>query len=985
MMVAMALRASSPILVGRVREVDRLREALDVVVSGESGVVLITGEAGVGKTRLVGELGQIAATRGMRTLVGGCVEHGESIWPLAPLREVFVRLVDELDPETLDDVLGGAEDILEAFVPAAMIRGAQGSRGSRPRAPVSVDRLAELIVGVFTRLARQRPVVLVVEDLHWSDTSTRVIFSLLAGVGGIGPLLLVGTYRPDVPGGLRLRAELAEIVRSSRAVRLDLGPLDSAATAELVGALSGDLTWAPEIFRRSDGNAFFIEELVAARRAGVAGIPPALRDVVLARAAKLDDTSACVLRALGATGRTTRAIVAAASGWDLATTDAALERLSAEALLEVDGDGVEFRHELVGEVFADQVPPGERQLVHARVAAALESFRPDRPGEIAHHWLAAGDLPRALAASIAAGREALAAGAAAEAEDRLRQAITMWGRVDGSDTPAGIDHAGLFVETAIAAEHAGRLDAAVELAREACTELAGVDAAREGQVWLLLRDLYRFAGHREQSIHAAERAVALIPVDPPSPSRVKALADISISHWYRGRANPSLQAAREAVAVAELVGDAESLVYARTALSGALELAGDVDGALTTARATLTLCDSNVSPDIALVAYNDLCITLQASGRFAEIPRLCAEAIAVARRTGLAGPRGGWLAGQWVAALVTLGRWDEAEHRLAELRYLLSDDRNGLAYFWIRALLLQDRLEEARPAVERLRSQLTDGYWAEDMAAVAVVVVELDARSGRVEQIIPFVDEVLTTAARGRGYGIGILIATAIAALADHIEAAGARRHGVPADRWEAAADRWIDQMEAAIAAGIRGSGWTMHHRDWAHAELARLRARPDATTWARLAAAWQRLGAPYEEAYARWRCAQAMLSGTQGRSFSARHGAQRELEVAATLAARIPVAPLLAEINGLARRAHLEIGPSLPATADDLGLTDRELDVLALLADGRTNGQIATTLFISTKTASVHVSNILRKLGVANRVEAAQIAHRRRPSNAGH
>ena len=191
--------------------------------------------------------------------------------------------------------------------------------------------------------------------------------------------------------------------------------------------------------------------------------------------------------------------------------DATLGRLSEASLLVVEGDDVRFRHELVREVFYDDLAPGERAPLHARIAASLEVLRPERLGEITWHWSSAFDLPRALTTSIAAGRQALGAGAAAEAEGHFGRALELWDSVECADALAGCDHAALLIEAAVAAEHARHLDRAIELALRACEELDGVDPMREGEVWLLLRELYRFAGRRDECNAAVERALAAHP------------------------------------------------------------------------------------------------------------------------------------------------------------------------------------------------------------------------------------------------------------------------------------------------------------------------------------------------------------------------------------------------------------------------------------------------------------------------------------------
>ena len=423
----MGLRATSPSLFGRHGEMARLERALDVAAEDGSAVALIAGEAGVGKSRLVHELATYAEGRGFRVCVGRCVDLGEAIWPLAPLREMVASLVEDLDGEALDLVVGGARGVLAELVPEL-----GGERAGD--APVSSDRLCELVVGMFKRLAQRAPLVLVVEDLHWADATTRTLFSALARVGRLRPVLLVGTFRSDeLHRRHPLRPALAEIERAGQCERIDVRPLDRAATAELVGAIGGvpaDRVDVDDVHRRSGGNPFFVEELIAARRWGVAGLPDTLRDVILARAAMLDDAAVEVLGVAAAAGATLPEVLADVCGVGAEAMRTTLDGLFATALLVPDGDEVRFRHELGREVFYDELVPGERARLHALLARSVARRRPERLGEIARHWSAAHDTPRALAASVAAGRQALRTGAAAEAEGHLGRALELWDSVE---------------------------------------------------------------------------------------------------------------------------------------------------------------------------------------------------------------------------------------------------------------------------------------------------------------------------------------------------------------------------------------------------------------------------------------------------------------------------------------------------------------------------------------------------------------------------
>ena len=251
-------------LVGRQVELDRLDALLDAVARGSSEVVLVGGEAGVGKSRLVNELGGHAKARGFRVAVGRCVEFGEEIWPLAPLREILATVTSELDSEAFDLVMGSARGVLSRLVPEAAV-------DYVGEGPVDGGRLCELAVGVFRRLARRGPLLLVVEDLHWADSTTRTLFALVARARELGPVLVVGTYRSDeLHRRHPLRPLLAEIIRSARPEHIELRPLDRAGTAKVVAAIGkteASATLVDEFYRLSAGNPFFVEELVAARAA----------------------------------------------------------------------------------------------------------------------------------------------------------------------------------------------------------------------------------------------------------------------------------------------------------------------------------------------------------------------------------------------------------------------------------------------------------------------------------------------------------------------------------------------------------------------------------------------------------------------------------------------------------------------------------------------------------------------------------------------
>src|SRR5215218_4991730 len=299
MIGGVARRVSSPVVVGRDAEVAQLGAALERAAAGRPAIVVVAGEAGVGKTRLATDLLGRAGELGAVALSGGCLDVGEGVLAYAPLVEALRPLAAVVEPAELERVLGGARAELARLVPEL------GPPGGRPaEAPLAPTRLFELVLGVLHRLAERGPLLLVVEDLHWADQSTRDLLGFLHRNlrGGVA---LVLTYRSDeLHRRHPLRPFLAELDRSGRAERLELDRLGRRELAELLAAILEEPA-APalvaEILGRSEGNPFFAEELLAAHLDGTR-LPSALRDVVLARVEALSEPTQRVLEVAAVAG-----------------------------------------------------------------------------------------------------------------------------------------------------------------------------------------------------------------------------------------------------------------------------------------------------------------------------------------------------------------------------------------------------------------------------------------------------------------------------------------------------------------------------------------------------------------------------------------------------------------------------------------------------------------------------------------------------------
>jgi DNA-binding CsgD family transcriptional regulator/tetratricopeptide (TPR) repeat protein len=549
----------------------------------------------------------------------------------------------------------------------------------------------------------------------------------------------------------------------------------------------------------------------------------------------------------------------------------------------------------------------------------------------------------------------------------------------------GIDHPALLVETATTAFHALHLDRAIELNLQAIAELDDRDP-RVIDVWLELGRLYRYTSRWDDGSAATSRALTLIPASPPSRARAAALTDAVLGHnIILGRSAEALADAREAVTVAEAVGDPDVVINAHRTLVVAVCASGDHEAALGVALANLERCGPGVSAHLTITAYN--CVTGELGDlcRYAEIPAFAQLGVELARASGLGGPRGVWLAVGWIEALVVLGHWDEAEHLVGDVAELVDHPAydSELAGCWGVALIRQGRLGEARPLIDRARAFLTAirGEWSESTSWLVAAIVMFDAAEGRHDDAEQLVDDVLAADRPAVDWN-NYLVATAIAVLADRAQDRSAGPNDADRDHFQVIATRWVSWMDAADRDGSPPGPKQQLYRDQAHAELDRLRGRHRPEPWDQLAAGWNRLGFRYEEAVARYHHAEALLSGPAGRATHSRAAAANAVVVAHSIGHELGAAPLLADIEALARRARVPLPtpagsdprPDCHAPMHSLGLTTREQQVLTLVAAGRSNGEIAKELFISTKTASVHVSNILRKLGVTNRVEAGAV-----------
>ncbi|MER5768357.1 helix-turn-helix transcriptional regulator [Streptomyces sp. NPDC001985] len=1000
MLTSVETRSVSPVFVGRAGELSALTDALGRA-PGAPQALLIGGEAGVGKTRLIEELLIEAGRRGAVVAVGGCVEIGADGLPFAPfstaLRALKLRLPDELAAAA-----AGQEDELARLLPEL---------GERPRGEHSrydeedMARLFELTVRLLERISAERTVVLVLEDMHWADASTRHLLSYLFRTVGRGRLVAIATYRSDdVHRRHPLRPFLAEMDRMRTVQRIELTRFTR---PEVHRQLAGILDAEPEpamvdrVFERSDGNAFFVEELARSMADGsTCGLSDSLRDVLLVRVEELSEDAQRVARIVAEGGSTVEygLLLAVARLCEDDLIEALRAAVGANILLpSPDGDGYRFRHSLAREAVSDDLLPGERSRINRRYAEVLEAdpalVREDeRATRLASYWYHAHVPAKALPAVLRASVAARLRHAYAEQLRLLERAMELWDAVPDEIRAAlrPLDYAEAypacgcdpdttplrFLDLMAEATVAGRLSSERERALKITKRGQRLAVAENDP----LRAAW-FSVERSRLVSALSRgdgwaelaeAQALVRGLPPSAVHAEVLAEAAGWHRLHAPGPGSLETAERAVEYARMVGEEEIELRSRLILGGLLVDAGDIDTGLAEMYAVRERSVALGLPSLIGRAYVNLPTALESVGRSREAVEVMTEGAGILHHYGLLDSRA-WMLCNLSESYYSLGRWGEA-HAAAEqaLRTGLSPKPRGYAALHLAVLALArgDRAgAAARLTAARAHFGPHDPLHQSSLplAALAVGTAAADGRvaDGRAE----------FRRAAEAGFPPGTqryswpLVRAAVTLEAD--------ARGLPeAEAGRAEALALIRRAAGPLAGAV--PVWAAHER-WVRAELLRAEGADTAADWAEAAEAFENTGFPYEHAMVRMRWALALLASDRPR-------AAELLRLADRAARDLGAHPLVQDIARCAQSARISLAPGAADAADPavqqapaLGLTPREQDVLRLVAAGRSNRQIADTLYISPKTASVHVSNILAKLSVSGRGEAAALAHRLR------
>jgi DNA-binding CsgD family transcriptional regulator len=960
----------------------------------------------VGKTRFIGEGMARAAAAGVVTVRGECLPLAGTL-PLLPVMQALRELGGLNGGRLLEEGLAQAPAYVGEEVGRLLPRlgrsdgtgsGGRGERWQRERLFSAVADLLNAVAGRATA-----GVGVVVEDVHWADSATLDLLTFLAWVGCGDAVRVVATCRGDeAPLAVPVTDWLAHVRGAAGVKEIRLGPLSRSEVAGQVAALAGRPVPTPvvdELYARAEGNPFFTEQLVAAALAGAAdgdwqvpaGLPARLAGLLAARAGRCAGDAGVVLAALSVAGRPLpEDLLSDVSGLDAEAVRRGLRELAAARLLAEDtaGGAHRPRHALLAEAVAAGLLPGERAALHERTARALSAAGGDSlAAEAAGHWQAvdrpAEELPARMAAAAAAERVFGFAQAAVHWQRAIELVQVLpedAAQISDAELPR------LYLRAIDAASKSGDMQQAGVLAEEAYRRFAGhLDPATAAAIHHRAGS-YRSSHAPEAARPLIEESLRLFELSPPSAEHAEALLGYAYfllnvdgrwqdAHAVKIQAAEIAEAAGATAVLGSILAELASLHFFDCRAEEGFAILQRGRRAAEAAGDGMALLDVDMHESFFM----------QLSGDFARAEEVALRGLHAARQAGLANSGdAASLAENAAWAIWSQGHTAQAAALIEPLTTAAPrvDD-------W--------PLHNARAFIDMLRGDLgaatarqrqinaMTGLWGNDAARYAAeLTAEVALWSGRPGDALAAVRQALTPYENMPDLteDCGRLLAAGLRACADLAEQARARRDDPAAQGAESAAHEL-----ASVAERMEQIPFTDHpfvaaipaaRATW-QAEWTRLARTSDPAAWHEAAKTWESLGCPHRAGYAFWRQAEAQLDAGQPVTAAA-------VTLRAAAAAADGHAPLLAQVRALAQRARIplrappaasgETAPAAQAPAP-YGLTSREQAVLQLLAAGQTNKQIGAELYISPTTVRVHVSNILRKLGVTSRVQAAAVAER--------
>lgn len=943
------------LFLGRDREVAEFCDALSAAAEGSPQIVLVRGDAGIGKTTFVRQVVQRAAERGFTVAVGHCLDIEADI-SLAPVVEAVRTL------------LSGIEDLEGRPSARRMLTLLDPQEPHGPESFRVLDDLRQTVLEASTAA----PLMVVLEDMHWTDRSTQDFVMSLTRTAR-GRLLLLLTFRSeDLHRRHSFRTALAELGRAPGTRHVDLGALDRASIGGIVTAHAGraDESVVDAVLLRSEGNPLYVEELLDADHHGM---PELLSDLFLARVDALGEDVRALLRLASVSGtRLDTDTLASLAGLEQETVDALLrEALDAHVLRQAAGS-LEFRHGLLREAVYDDLLPDERARIHGDLAGILQALVDADPGpgltllsRLAFHWSAAHDLPRCLQASERAGMVATRIGTA-ESITHLEQALSLWDSVPNAETLVGRTKIELVVSLAVAMLDRSDGEAWYALTHRAVGML---EADTPPRVACRAYFSFALAAMHNDDVASAPEAIRLAVSyagDVATEEQAFCFAAQALLLNVTGRFAAGLEASDRAIGAAmemegTLVGRNPRLL-ALMFKTNALYYLGRVNEACAVAERSVQVARSDGMVGEALVRVGQHAEWLLDSGRVLEAMAVAREGRREALAVGL--PVMAANCGEpLVTALTWQGRFDEAETLVGDMQALgLHEDEWWLLRADL-ALARGDSEAAARVTPAAARNPKASSPFREE--ADALILLRLAAIHGDEATCLAVATSYLPQVAAFDSP----LIAADVARMGFQALSLARAGRATKVDPWEARSARLLEQARAGLTDEWRG-GFHGVQLVLAQAYAARVAGEPAMAEFREAAALSEPFGA-FFALEPRLDLAQELLA----------HGGRdegKELLVDCWAAAHdLGARGLEARALRVATRARVPLPTSATSEGPLSRLTPRERDVLDLLATGATNKAIADTLFISQKTVSVHVSNVLSKLGVENRGEAAALARR--------
>ncbi len=996
----MVLRVPTGRMVGRDDELGRLLTLLDDAEAGRSVAALVSGDAGVGKSRLVSEVTRLAEGRGFTVLSGQCAELGDSV-PYLPLADALrgaAQSTGVLDALSSRPALG-----------RLLPEGGDGRLADEDRSGLARQQMFGGVLGLLTELAAAAPVLLVLEDLHWADASTRDLVTFLSRMLHRERVALIGTYRTDdLHRRHPLRPVVGELLRLPSVLAVDLAPLEPSALAEhLTAALAEhwmtaapgriDATALNDIVARAEGNAYYAEELLAASVGGDPAdrhsLPAGLAALLLSRVEQLSDAAQRVLRAAAVAGR--RAddeLVRATSGLAAAEYEAAVREAVTHQLLVPDGtEGYVFRHALLREAVYGDLLPGERTRLHGTMSSLLsEEHQLAMPGtaaELAQHCLASHDIPGAFAASVRAGEEAKRLGAPAEAHRHYDQALELWERVAEPAKTAGMARGKLGLLSATSAADSGDYERAVHLLRRLRQALAALADRGDSEQDVLLNSRIgeRLASYLmlmedrkaiDEAVEVARATVDAIPAEPPTWQHARAISTYANTLLTEDDFTMAREQAERGLAAARAADAPWVEADALVTLGYISNREGRNDEAIKLLTEAHKQAREAEVLGVELRAAFHLAQAHLELGDLAIGAAVAHEGTKRANQTGLnMAPFGLDVQHLHFQCHFADGKWDHAQ----EIADGFPVRVTSIPEAYLSSMALFIDVARDNPAAAERRAWI-EPFWSMhgfDEFIARGLLAEHALWRGDTEQALTEAQAAMDVSFEAPwGYHPSVIRPAAVALRARADRAVLARATGddeTAAAEVAAAAELLRIAREGAafpkrpkFILGPEARGWLAR----AEAEFRRAGGDNDSEAWQ---AVLTEFGPAYvyEIARSQWQLAEALAGA--GR----RDDATEQWSLAAHTADKLQARPLRRALDDLARRARIGTAVKHADGAVLAALTSREREVLRLIAAGRSNREIASVLFIAPKTASVHVSNILGKLGAASRTEAAAIAHR--------